>query len=273
LPGSLLAVGAGDAATLWAPATNALLSVLHPPGPGGPPLTHLSFLEAAGSREPLLAGASCGAAGALTVWSVLRADVARHHGPLHITAAAGDAAGSRLALAVRPPQQAGRPHGAVLCFGGPDAGLTAAWALGAAAGPPALLFVPAAAAGGDAGADASAEVLLVCTDDRRFALAEEAPGAASGLAAARAAAAAAAADADAAAPVSGFTATFGKLPAAQAAAEAAAAVAQGGPLAAPRGGGGAWRPIVDAPSHALPSLLSLLPAYMEALLRETEPQK
>jgi hypothetical protein len=30
---------------------------------------------------------------------------------------------------------------------------------------------------------------------------------------------------------------------------------------------------VDAPSHALPSLLSLLPAYMEALLRETEPQK
>jgi hypothetical protein len=269
----VLAVGAGDAATLWAPATNSLLAVLHPPAPGGPPLTHLSFLDGDGKDapgEPLLAGASAGAGGAFTCWSVLRCDVARHHAPLHITAAACDAARGRVALAVQPPPQAGRPHGAVLCFGGAGAALQGAWALGAGAAPPTLLFVPTPTVGADT---AQPEALLICTDDRRFALAEAAGGAdaAATLAAARATAHAAAA-ADAADPVSGFTAAFGKLPAGQAAAEAAAVAAGGAALAAPRAGGGGWRPIVDAPSHALPSLLSLLPAYMEALLRETEPQ-
>jgi hypothetical protein len=78
--------------------------------------------------------------------------------------------------------------------------------------------------------------------------------------------------------VSGFTATFGPLRAAPRAggrdadgdAEMAAAPGSSGGNGA-RAGGGAYRPIIDAPSHALPSLLAMLPAYMEALLRETEP--
>lgn len=62
-----------------------------------------------------------------------------------------------------------------------------------------------------------------------------------------------------------FEATFGRLSRPQAPAIAAAAGGQGGAL-----GAEAWRSLFDVPSHALPSLTALCPAFLDSLLADAD---
>jgi len=129
----------------------------------------------------------------------------------------------------------------VLRCGGDDGGLIDAWALPPSCEPsevPTLLFAPLSGA-------CEPSDLLVCTSDRRFVSASSG-SVVEGVALRPVVTTAASPD------VSAFTAAFGALR------PPTANDARGN--GAGRGGGSAWRPMVDAPSHALPSLLTLLPA-------------
>jgi len=308
--GSLLAVGAGDAVTLWEVESNALLSVLHPPCqpalqhlPPSPPVTHLAFPgaeaeESAGEAAPplpmlyALSGGGGGGGAELRLWDLLSLRPAGSVGPLGgVSSFAADPWSDSVALALAPPpswaKTEGPPSRVVLRFAGPTAALAEAWTVqlgaeAAAADEAALLFAPRTQLWPRAsGAAAAGAALLLVTPERRFILAssegDEAlqEGAAEGrggaLAAGAEAEAAAAEVAAAAGP--GLERTFGSLrvepPAAAAAAAGAAAgagVERGAP-AAPE----AWvSPFKDVPSHALPSLAAMLPAYLDSLLRCSE---
>lgn len=184
----------------------------------------------------------------------------------------------RPSTAARPasaPVLGAMAGGAVLLFDAASAAPTAAWALPDARAS-ALLFAlpgtPLAAAGGGGAATSQ---LLILTHDRRFVVARP-PGVASALTAAEVAASTAAtaasgtAVAESTAGAVGYEAAFGRLQDARkaggpadretaAAAEAAAAAA------------GSWQSLFDAPSHVLPPLSVLCPAFLELMIGAEAP--
>ena len=273
--GSLLAVGAGDCVTLWEPMSNALVAVLQPLASAGPCVSFLAFPGACAGAPPLLCAASQGAGGGLSFWNVLSLKEHRRHAPLGgvVGACAADPASSAVAVVVETGDAGGGGGGGGAClllFDGPNGALSCAWALrGEAAAPQAgLLFLPRAALLG--GAQQPGAALLVVTADRRFALAatdqdEQGPAGDShslGVPPHTTALAAHTAQLTGAAALA-----FGSL---------RVAPAQAGALAAREGGGagssGAWAsPFADLASHALPPLTQLMPLYMDALLRSSEP--
>ena len=310
---SVLAVGAGDAVTLWQPTSNALLRVLYPsPTPAaGKALdghNHLSFLaflspepeaasqHGAGTPAPLLCalwGSPHNDDSGMCIFNLLSLAPVRRHAPLggRVLACAHDVDSTAVAILMQPThgaQAAGaaggsRPGPIALHFSGPTAGLSAAWALRvdrAAAGA-GLVFVPRAAvarhtavSGGIAPADASGSSLLVVTTDRRFILAplprDDAliQHASDGATAGELRWQIEAGNDNMAAAVSsrGLGDAFGSLRVTSSAG-ARTAVAIGGADASTT-----WvSPLADVPSHALPPLTAILPVYLDALLKASEP--
>ncbi|KAK9827341.1 hypothetical protein WJX81_007552 [Elliptochloris bilobata] len=159
--------------------------------------------------------------------------------------------------------------GAVLLFDAASAAPKAAWALpGARAS--ALLFAPPgtplASAGSGLG-PAGASALLILTADRRFTLARV-PGAP-----AEAAAPAAGIESAREQGVLGYEAAFGKAQGggkagggADAEAAALAATSEAAAAAA-----GSWQSLFDAPSHVLPPLSVLCPAFLEVMVGAQAP--
>jgi len=207
------------------------------------------------------------------------------HTPEGLHRPAGRGAG-RPTTAVRPAASSAgaAAAGAVLLFDAASARPAAAWALpGARAA--ALLFAPpgtplagagAALAHPGAGstpdgtaqrAAAAASPLLILTEDRRYVVAR--PAGAAGAAARAPALAEAGAVAERGQGAVGYEAAFGRLQeAAQLGAPAAAAAgaAAADAAAAAAAAAGSWRGLFDAPSHALPPLSVLCPAFLELMV-------
>jgi hypothetical protein len=165
--------------------------------------------------------------------------------------------------------QAGR-H--VFLFAAASATPEAAWAVRGGGGGAALCMLPTSHAFHETVGAGDAAVVL--THDRRLLMAPfggdvslRTPGTAAAEATAAAAAAGVGQQRMVTAP-SAFTAAFGRLTPSKKAKAAAA----GGTRA--MGGGGAAaaaKQLLDVPSHVLPSVLSLCPAFLSALLEESEP--
>jgi len=201
------------------------------------------------------------------------------HGP------AGRGAG-RPTTAVRPAASSAgaAAAGAVLLFDAASARPAAAWALpGARAA--ALLFAPPGTPLAGAGAApahpgtgsapdgpaqraaAAASPLLILTEDRRYVVAR--PAGAAGAAARAPAPAEAGATTERGQGAVGYEAAFGRMqeaaqPGAPARAAAGAAAAEAAAAAA--AAAGSWRGLFDAPSHALPPLSVLCPAFLELMV-------
>ena len=288
--GSLLAVGAGSAVTLWDPDNNALLRVLHsPPGPTAalppPHLTHLAFTRGAEGAPPLLFSASSARGGALRFWNLLTLQLHRSYAPLggRIACIAADEASDAVAVAVVPSAGSGGggpQQPTLLHFSGSDAALTASWVLhldgGASAADARLLFAPRSQLFpvAPSSPSLSGSALLLVTDDRRFVLAPlpaddallDGGSAARGVVQAAARAADAAAVEAAGGAGVGLERSFGSLRVVQSGRGPSALRSEAG-----GGGGAAWSsPFRDVPSHALPTLVDMLPAYLDALMRSSE---
>jgi hypothetical protein len=287
--GSVLALGGGGGGvTLWGAAQTALLAVLPPPPGAGSPVRQLLFL----ARSPLLVAVSQGGVAVydlLTRRCVWAADVALgaaaadpgspHWAAVVLRSAggggAGGAGGAPAAAAAaggdkqqRGGEGEGEGEGGVVAFRGAERAPAGAWALrragraGGGAAAAALAFAPPGTTLHAAGAAASLpgmSPLLVLTAGREYGLARRdgAPPAAAAAALRR----------REAFPPTAFEAMYGQ-PAAAAAAAAAAAEAAAEPAVEARAVGGrpAWAALFDAPSHALPPLGTLCPAFLELLV-------
>ena len=230
--------------------------------------------------------------GGICVYDLLSLQAVRRHAPLggRVLSCGTDAGATSVAVlmqpAPRPQAQAQSPAPPlVLLFSGPSTALTAAWALRSDAPSVTgtrLVFVPRAAVarhsalGGANNTSAAAldgSCLVVVTSDRRFILAplpqDDALLAQAGAAGEPAALAwGGARTPDAKAPRDGLGDAFGSL---------RVTPGDARPLftgASPAGGGAGaeWvSPLADVPSHALPPLTAILPLYLDALLKASEP--
>ena len=272
----------------------AFLSPQHPAGehPGAPS----PLLCAVWDAEQQQGNAAMPAGGGMCVYDLLTLQAVRRHSPLggRVLSCAADAGGASVAVLMQPAlrQQAqaqSPPPPLVLHFSGPSAALTAAWALrsdGPASQGSRLVFVPRAAVarhpalGGvkTAASSLDGSSLVVVTSDRRFILAplpqDDALVAQAGAAGEPAGVAwgtARTPDPGAKAPRDGLGDAFGSL-----------RVTPGDPrplftgatpgIGGGGGGGGQWvSPLADVPSHALPPLTAILPLYLDALLKASEP--
>ena len=196
------------------------------------------------------------------------------HIPAGLHARHGPAAG-RPSTAVRPfapaapvaSSKAGSAGagagGAVLLFDAASAAPRAAWALPRARASALLFAQPGTPLASAAPAPAPGGVcpLLILTADRRFTIARPA-----GAPAEAAAAPAPGAQTGLAQDAVGYEAAFGKAQRATQAAAPEAAAAEAAAEAA-----GSWQSLFDAPSHVLPPLSVLCPAFLELMVGARAP--
>ncbi|KAL6773961.1 hypothetical protein ACKKBG_A23240 [Auxenochlorella protothecoides x Auxenochlorella symbiontica] len=281
--GSLLVAAAGATLTLWHAGQARLLGLVPPPLPRQvnarpPPARQVAVLSHAALAVSALDGG-------LAVSCLLSRRVLWAAG-LPVLGLAADPGSSHWAAVLGEPAAAARGGGGgaagtaaqeltVLLFRGAERLPAAAWQLrrlvatGAAPAAPQILFVPpgcelAGAASGATHPGSSPLVLL--GPDRHYSLLRRA-GAGAGVAvAATMTGPVAAADVDGdpvQSPAQGLSAMFAPEAAGQAGDKS---LAQGTPL----GSAAPWATLLDAPSHVLPSLDALCPAFLKLLLPEGE---
>mmetsp|Transcript_2819 Transcript_2819/g.7199 ORF Transcript_2819/g.7199 Transcript_2819/m.7199 type:complete len:512 (+) Transcript_2819:23-1558(+) len=257
--GSLLAMACGSRVSLWEPETNAQIAQLPAPSAGKSSLRHLAFIH--GTSFLVGAASGGGSGGLLVVWNLLTASVWWSY-RLPVSVLAADPRSARFAVAVHSPAGADSAApagdatrgGFVLLFDPVAAAPVAAWRLKpASSAPAALLFAPpgsdlAARFDGTAGAGP----LLLINQTREFTVL--------GCPSTAAAASESDATAAAAAPESVLEGVFGAVPAASALAPSASSGAASGAASK------SVPDLFDAPSHALPSVAELCPAFLEMIV-------